>query len=1315
MFPARRPHRLVAAATAALLVLPVAGVMAAHAKTPAKAAATKKAATAPRAFADFYSPAPYSQVLKQPDGTSFRATLTPGEIGGAFESEGYTVTRGADQVWRYATGRSKAGELLPSRLAVGKAAPRGLAKGAGRTPNAFTDSRGRDIRTETFRQLQIASHKAQVAAAAAGEIRTFRFPVLMLSTWWDAEHGQSAPQFQDKTGNPDYFKKLLDGFGGNPNGTLTEFYFEDSFGQFLVQVDVFGPYTSQRSRQDRCYYGGIEPGDGGTDLDLLDDQLGIGGGGGIGMAAEAVPASDVDVNYSDYDNDGDHVVDFVGIIHSGADMAVTGDPCNTWSHAIQISLDADAGTPLEGQPLGLATNDGVFVDRVFTMPEFNDITHPLTIGVATHEMAHALGEPDYYNTGYTSMGSGDWDIMSGGSYLGNPAGSNPSGFNPASRVFQGWLQPTVVTTDMPAVTLQPRHIKPTDYDVSKPDPNLLLVSLKEIAVGEDDGTGYKWTQKDVYGLAKNPNSGKFVIEGYYLENMSRTVNAAPIHPKMTRSPYFDRQLLGAGIMAWHFDYWLRSNVYFGSNNAQSDANRPQMDVMEWDRNDNTQEQQLSLSRGNAEDLVFGAATGITSGTRLVSPGAPPRLTGIPQPPIPLSGAAIGPTASDSPFAVTNNPNNYLMTVEIKGVGDCKMQLLYKGKPMGGVVDSGFVGDPEIIRVIQPEPGDYIARITDFAGCGPYSGTVKFENSASQMDTKGAADTWSNWSKASTGWAFTNVGPGTFSGLDHSADAGGTEAITLDVIKIGAGESDLSAGFVSGASNAAGGSGSLSAGRSNPMVVPVFNNGGKAVSAAVVQIRSGSVTGPVVATRTVPVPAYGRTEVDFAYTPVREGSVDLFAVVDPAGAVAEKSERNNSQRSTLWAGPTAPRVLVVDDDGMQDGESTYAGALAALGVPYAVVTDHADAATLKQYAAVLWELGGERYQGQLDAADRAALRSYLDGGGKVMVNGPRIADALGENPGRTNPGGSAEGQKFLKQYLGADYVSSAAPNNDDRAAVGKGIFGSSAFEISQLPGRHIVQELGVADYSKPVSDESTAAAIGTPAPAMAWDGAAKDRWLGVSVAGDAAHKGFKTVTLGFNLGQITSADQHVSAVRSVLRFFGVPTGTYIVTTPEPVIYHSAVRNRVSGRSVAVRAVVLGGTAGQPVTLFYRRHGKGGYYSVAMTKGTEKGTYRALIPGGAVTPDGVDYYLKAGANSTYDPPLAGTGTLAHAIGVALPEVPFPVAILPGGPTVAAPPAAEPPAAVPDNLAATGGSTLLALLALVLIGAGVGTRRLLGRRQD
>ncbi len=93
-------------------------------------------------------------------------------------------------------------------------------------------------------------------------------------------------------------------------------------------------------------------------------------------------------------------------------------------------------------------------------------------------------------------------------------------------------------------------------------------------------------------------------------------------PEMTRSPYFDRADHGSGLLTWHFDYWRRSNVYFGDNNAQDDANRMQMDVEEWDFNDNTQEIALNLHRGEGSDPVHATATGITSGTHAPNPGVP---------------------------------------------------------------------------------------------------------------------------------------------------------------------------------------------------------------------------------------------------------------------------------------------------------------------------------------------------------------------------------------------------------------------------------------------------------------------------------------------------------------------------------------------------------------------------------------------------------------------------------------------------------------------------------------------------------------------
>ena len=1161
----------------------------------------------PGFFADFYPPSPDTIYVLQPNGKRFPATLTHAEIGGALEVDGYSVTKREDGWWVYASGRNADGLTgSPARVGVDQR-PASLTPGEGRVTNVFEAPDGSDMRADIFRQLQAASAQAQAAADAAGTQRIFRFPVLLLATWWDADKGQTEPQFQ--AGNTaEKFQKLLSGFGGNPKGTLTEFYLENSFNKFKVIVDVYGPYTSQRSMEDRCYYGGNDvPEDPTDDFDPTDSVLGIGGLGAAGMAIEAVPQSDADVDYTQYDNDGDGYVDFMGLLHSGPDMAATGNPCHTWSHALPISTFGNLATGLAGVPdgtfdAGLPTSDGVLVDRVFTMPEVE-----LEIGVATHEMAHALGEPDYYNTTYASMGTGEWDIMAGGSWLGNPAGSNPSGFNPASRVFQGWMgadgaNVKVITGDVRGLKLRPRELFP----------DIAIVPVTTIGLGETDKYGHTWTANDLYGLVKL-KTGKYVVEGYYLENWSRSATGKPL-PGFKRSPYFDRMAWNSGLMSWHFDYYKRSNVYFGSNDAQTDPARPQMDPMEFDYNDNTQELQLNLVRGEATDLVFGAAAGITSGTRMVPPGT---SLGTPQAGSTFEGTLPPAGSADHPFVVQNNPANEQLVVTAGGLGDCTLQVLIKNADgsftaLSKVADSGSAGDSEMVTVSDPKPGNYVARVGDFAACTQYTGAVKFESGSTGFVTTGAADTWSNWTRKPTGWAFTNVRPSNSEGLESGLDSSATGTITLDVLKLGATRRDLAPGFAFPAANGLSGRVPVIAKKSNAFSVPVFNNGGRPATASV-QVRAGSPTGPKVASGLVKLGGYARKEFRFSYTPAREGSYRLFTIVDKARSVAEAVETNNVQRVTGWAGPVSPKVLVVDDDAF-DAEQGYAGALASLGIPYAIATNHVSAATMAKFKAVIWETGQERGVGTLDESDQAQVKKYLVGGGKVLVTSPRAADALA-------------GTELLTKYFGAEFVYVKSET--------KGFFQSQGFLGTAKRTIQPFENRPVLGYFK-VSSAAAGKAI--PLASLQLNGT-KAGLLATAVDGPS----WRTAFMSINLAQFTGPNDAESVLGPIMKFLGVSPGGYKAPTTA-TIYHRAVRYAVGGQAVTIKTVVLGNSTAP--TLAYRVHGTTTYKVVKMVRGSKRGVWYAVIPASLIQPRGIDYVVRAGKVSH---PISAP-SLAHYIAVA-----------------------------------------------------------------
>ena len=1250
-------------------------------------------------------PTDLALVISQPDGTELRADLAAAESGGALEVDGYSVVQGDDGWWRWAAGRDGHGGLLPATAIVGvDERPPELAPGLGRV-GTLADGVADAAPAGIAGQLMSASEQA-AAQAAAGEATVFRFPVVLFATWYDSAAGQTSPQFQAGSDTVEHFQNILDGFGGNPTGSLTEFYFENSYGQFLVQVDVLAqpngePYVSGRSSvpgdEGRCYYGDIvAPADPTDDLDPLDSAVGAGGGGAAGMAVELFNTTTLpaDHDFSGYDNDGNGTVDFIGIIHSGADMAVTGDPCNTWSHAIALSqfqnlavslleefllpvpeAGVAAGLPIPGQT--------VRYERMFTMPEFDTLGGTLAIGVATHEMAHALGEPDYYATNATSQGDGDWDIMAGGSYGGTPSGTNPTWFNPLTRVMQGWVTPTIIHDDQRDVVLERRSSVPAGYTPDQPNPNLLLVPTKWIHVGDTDELGHTWTERDVYGLTEDGDLG-FVIEGFYLELGSRMPARAPsVLPSLSRQSYNDRWLYGSGLLTWHFDYWRRSFLRFGANGANDDAMRMQMDVEEWDFNDDAQELALNLNRADSTDVAWDAATGITSGTFVAGPEAG-QISGDPQGSVPLVVAG-GP--GDAVFQVEDNPANRTMTVTMTPAsGDCTLQLLHgpegEEEPATDVVDDGFVGAPETAIVTLPEPGRWVARIADFLLCGGASGAAEFAP-FSGFDPRGSGDTWSNWTEGPTGWAFTNIRTGPAEGNSHGTDAGGPGTLTLDIINLGETELDVSPGFARPAETASHGRSPVIAERANAFEVPIFANGGAGAPAVPVEVRLGAPDGPLVSSGSVAVGGYGRSTYRFTFNPGGEGGFDLFTIVDADGTLGEVHEGNNVQRASGWAGPADPAVLIVDDDGPGDNERVVAGTLAALGVPYAIAELHVSADEMAGYEAVIWVASLDREEGQLDAGDRTAIAGYLGAGGKVWLTSNRAHEAL-----------DLVGQEaFSANWFGVDSLDVDSYYGPVQF-VTEDIFAGIDVTLEVLPGRPFLDQ-----YVLSENVFGTATSLGV----LQGTGTTDDGnvLLGARVDGTAGDNTFQTVTTAFSLSQVSDLAASIDLTDAVMDWFGVAGGRYAVTGTDPVVYHSQIRQTVSGVDLPVRAIVLGGAPGQPVQVRYRHHGIGSYTAIALSP-TGGGAYRALIPAIDVTPDGIDYVLRAGDASTFDPRAAGGGPLANAVAVFLPEVA-------GSPVVPAP--APLPLPLPVTLPATGGSgpaPLLAAGVLLAVLAARGARR-------
>lgn len=239
-------------------------------------------------------------------------------------------------------------------------------------------------------------------------------------------------------------------------GSVFSYFDEMSHGQFLPDFEIIGPV---RLDNGYAYYGSNSGKS--KDVNMYD------------FYREAVmkAVNQYDVDWMQFDNNGDGKVDFIHFVYAGwgentlqtmdSDGNVSFlDPDAIWAHemtgTIVVNVDdgksvsfacygASAEARIKSGSQALADWRGEFAPTGYNPANLKVDG----VGICIHEMSHAMGLPDFYDMKGDGYGMDVWSVMDYGDYVGS--GYNPAIYNAYERNFMGWedlpvlREPQVVT------------------------------------------------------------------------------------------------------------------------------------------------------------------------------------------------------------------------------------------------------------------------------------------------------------------------------------------------------------------------------------------------------------------------------------------------------------------------------------------------------------------------------------------------------------------------------------------------------------------------------------------------------------------------------------------------------------------------------------------------------------------------------------------------------------------------------------------------------------------------------------------------------
>lgn len=390
----------------------------------------------------------------QPNGDSIVIIQRGDEYGSWYETlDGYVVEKNSSNFWVYVTSSSNYNLNLTNQIVNNVSYPVNINWNNVHNLIEYRRARAFDVLNHDSILSPNLKDEETAQAVAQGEVFNISQAKAPAQTEGEINVLTILVQFQDvkfehPTAIKSYFENLMEGEnfkhpskGNIITGSVREYWEEASYGQLIVNSTVVGPYTANFNR---AFYGTNWIKDNPSSDAMT-----------FALVYEAVCKAASDVNMSHFDNNGDGIVDFVHVIFAGR-------PANEYEIENNDTVQAEpkAIWPHKGYIPGIL-RDGLWISKYIITSEKENNRYA-SIGTICHEMGHAFGAPDFYDTdedknGGYFIGTGIWDLMASGDH--NDNGNSPAHPNPYIKTeIYGWVTAAELSGNNKSYTLRPSEL-----------------------------------------------------------------------------------------------------------------------------------------------------------------------------------------------------------------------------------------------------------------------------------------------------------------------------------------------------------------------------------------------------------------------------------------------------------------------------------------------------------------------------------------------------------------------------------------------------------------------------------------------------------------------------------------------------------------------------------------------------------------------------------------------------------------------------------------------------------------------------------------